>query len=70
VQSSSTSSEKDSKKSELNLYLSEPRISNFEEDILLWWKTNQARFPVISRFPIYYLTAQASSLPSERGFFS
>ena len=68
VQSSSTSSEKDSKKSELTLYLSEPRISNSEEDILLWWKTNQASFPVLSKIARDYLAAQASSLPSERGF--
>jgi hypothetical protein len=57
-----------SPKNELTVYLSEPRVKNFEEDILKWWKTNQIRFPVLSRIARDYLAAQATSVPSERGF--
>ena len=48
--------------------MSEPRVKNFEEDILKWWKTNQIRFPVLSRIARDFLAAQATSVPSERGF--
>ena len=43
-------------------------ILNSEEDILLWWKINQARFQVLSKIAWNFLAAQVSSLPSERGF--
>jgi len=57
-----------SQKSEIINYFSEPRIVNPEEDILKWWKTNQTRFPVLSKIARDYLAAQATSVPSERGF--
>ena len=48
--------------------MSEPRVNNFEEDILKWWKINQLRFPILSKMARDFLAAQASSVPSERGF--
>ena len=36
-------------KPEVSTYLSEPRVNNFEEDILKWWKINQLRFPILSK---------------------
>jgi len=59
---------KPSQKNELTNYFSEPRIQNVEEDILNWWKINQMRFPVLSTIARDYLAAQATSVPSERGF--
>ena len=55
-------------KPEVSIYLSEPRVNNFEEDILKWWKINQLRFPILSKMARDFLAAQASSVPSERGF--
>ena len=57
--------------SELTNYFSEPRILiNEEEKILQWWKTNQARYTILSKIARDYLAMQASSVPSERGFSS
>ena len=36
-----------SQKSELNIFLAEPR-QNTVSDILPWWNTNQNRFPILS----------------------
>ena len=41
--------EKSKLKPEVSTYLSEPRVNNFEEDILKWWKINQLRFPILSK---------------------
>ena len=57
--------------SELTNYFSEPRILlGDEEKILQWWKSNQIKFPILSKIARDYLAIQASSVPSERGFSS
>ena len=55
-------------KPKVTIYLFEPRVNNFEEDILKWWKINQIRFPILSKMARDFLAAQATSVPSERGF--
>ena len=60
-----------SQESELGNYLLEPRILLGEDEkILVWWKNNQTKFPILSKIARDYLAMQASSVPSERGFSS
>ena len=53
---------------ELNTYMIEPRVGNEKEDILAWWRSNQCRFPILSKMARDYLAIQASGVPAERGF--
>ncbi|XP_055960617.1 zinc finger BED domain-containing protein RICESLEEPER 2-like [Mercurialis annua] len=58
-----------SKKSELDVYLSEavvPNDSGF--DILNWWKFNSQRFPVLSRIARDVLAVPVSTVASESAF--
>ncbi|XP_055961844.1 zinc finger BED domain-containing protein RICESLEEPER 2-like [Mercurialis annua] len=58
-----------SKKSELDIYLSEavaPNDGNF--DILRWWKYNSQRFPVLSRIARDVLAVPVSTVASESAF--
>ncbi|XP_050238317.1 zinc finger BED domain-containing protein RICESLEEPER 2-like [Mercurialis annua] len=57
------------KKSELDVYLSEavvPNDGNF--DILRWWKFNSERFPVLSRLARDILAVPVSTVASESAF--
>ena len=55
-----------SKKSDLDLYLSELVIEEEGEfDILRWWKLNSKRFPLISRMARDILTIPISTVASE-----
>ena len=60
-----------SQESELRNYFLEPRILLGEDEkILVWWKNNQTKFPILSKIARDNLAMQASSVPSERGFSS
>ena len=59
---------KEEEKAELQIYFSESRCSNGEEDVLNWWNINQSRFPTLAKMARDYLAMQGSSVPSERGF--
>ena len=51
---------------ELNRYLNSPVDNN--ADPLIWWKTHEKDYPVLSQMAKDYLTIQATSVPSERAF--
>ncbi|XP_055960935.1 zinc finger BED domain-containing protein RICESLEEPER 2-like [Mercurialis annua] len=58
-----------SKKSELDLYLSEAVVANdLKFDILKWWKFNSERFPVLSRMARDILAVPVSTVASESAF--
>ncbi len=59
---------KEEEKAESQIYFSEIRCSNGEEDVLNWWNINQSRFPTLAKMARDYLAMQGSSVPSERGF--
>ncbi|PWA43547.1 HAT, C-terminal dimerization domain-containing protein [Artemisia annua] len=43
------------KKSELQLYLEEPRMERtLELDVLAFWKSNEFRYPVLTGAPVYF----------------
>ncbi len=52
---------------EVTNYLTMPKI-HFDDCPLLWWKTNQTRFPILSKLARMYLAIPATSTPSERLF--
>ncbi|GET61591.1 zinc finger BED domain-containing protein RICESLEEPER 2-like [Rhizophagus irregularis DAOM 181602=DAOM 197198] len=51
---------------ELDRYLNSPVDSNTGS--LIWWKTYEKDYPVLSQIAKDYLTIQATSVPSERAF--
>ncbi|GET50975.1 zinc finger BED domain-containing protein RICESLEEPER 2-like [Rhizophagus irregularis DAOM 181602=DAOM 197198] len=51
---------------ELDQYLNSPVDSNTGS--LIWWKTYEKDYPVLSQIAKDYLTIQATSVPSERAF--
>nr|GEU60038.1 reverse transcriptase domain-containing protein [Tanacetum cinerariifolium] len=56
---------------ELKKYLKEPLLELDDEeefDILLWWKLNSPRFPIISKMAKDILSIQISTVASESGF--
>ncbi|CAK9299329.1 unnamed protein product [Gordionus sp. m RMFG-2023] len=53
--------------SELHTYLNEPLVS-LKDDILVWWKANSERFPVLSLAARSFLAIQATSVPCEQIF--
>ena len=64
-----TTSNSISKKTELSVYLSEPRvIYDPKFDLLNWWKINEKRFSVLAKIARDYLAIQARSTNSEGGF--
>ena len=49
-----------SQESELGNYFLEPRILLVEDEkSLVWWKNNQAKFPILSKIARDYLAMQA-----------
>ncbi|XP_055959810.1 zinc finger BED domain-containing protein RICESLEEPER 2-like [Mercurialis annua] len=58
-----------SKKSELEVYLSEATVENDDGyDILKWWKLNSGRFPILSRMARDVLVVPISTVASESAF--
>ena len=51
---------------ELDRYLNSPVDSN--TDSLIWWKTHDKDYPILSKIAKDYLTIQATSVLSERAF--
>lgn len=56
-------------KSQLELYLDEPRVDrNAELDILLFWQANQFRYPELARMARDILSIPISTVASESTF--
>lgn len=56
-------------KTQLELYLAEPRYSRTEEfDVLSFWKTNQYRYPELSAMARDVLAIPVSTVASESAF--
>ncbi|GMF29752.1 unnamed protein product [Phytophthora fragariaefolia] len=53
---------------EFTLYLSAIKTVRSNDDPLLWWRVNRAKFPNLSRIARKWLGAVATSVPSERAF--
>ncbi|KAJ0527946.1 putative HAT dimerization domain, ribonuclease H-like superfamily, hAT-like transposase, RNase-H [Helianthus annuus] len=54
---------------ELKRYLQEPRVDFTKRfDILIWWKQNAIRFPIVSRMARDILAIQISTIASESAF--
>ncbi|XP_055961910.1 zinc finger BED domain-containing protein RICESLEEPER 2-like [Mercurialis annua] len=61
--------ESDSRKSELEVYLSEATVENDDAfNILKWWKLNSGRFPILSRMARDILVVPISTVASESAF--
>ncbi|XP_050211744.2 zinc finger BED domain-containing protein RICESLEEPER 2-like [Mercurialis annua] len=61
--------ESDSRKSELEVYLSEATVENDDAfNILKWWKLNSGRFPILSRMARDILAVPISTVASESAF--
>ncbi|KAL0249233.1 hypothetical protein GEMRC1_004466 [Eukaryota sp. GEM-RC1] len=56
---------------ELEIYLAEGvvRLDSFNLDLIKYWQKNVTRFPVMAKFALDTLTAQATSVPCEQLFF-
>jgi len=55
--------------SELNAYLAENTVPRTEDfDILGWWKSNSATYPVLARMARDVLSVPVSTVPSESAF--
>ena len=56
-------------KSEVDVYLADERERKSEGfEILLWWKTNSTRFPILSELAKHVLGMPVSSVASEAAF--
>ncbi len=55
------------KQSEFDKFMAESPIE-VHEDPLMWWKSSERRFPVLSQLAKTYLAYPASSAPVERTF--
>ena len=55
---------------EVDRYLSEAVIDCKDGDPFTWWSQHKARFPLLSRLARCYLSAMATSVPSEKTFFT
>ena len=64
---SSTVQLKDAIVSELNSYMTTPKLDE-EEDPLSWWKERKVYYPMLSELARKYLCIPATSSPSERVF--
>lgn len=63
------SGQQGSKKSELDIYLSETLVEESEDfDILRWWRINTERFPVLSKLARDVLAVPISTVASESCF--
>ena len=57
------------KRSEIDVYISEPVVENNSKfQVLDYWKVNSFRFPLFSRMARDYLAVPGTSTPSERAF--
>ena len=65
--SSQSTKEDKSGKAEFDRFKREPQLHH-DKCALLWWKSNQERFPVISKVARQLLCVPATSVPSERIF--
>ena len=52
---------------EFEHFKKEPQLHH-DENALLWWKTNQERFPIIAKVARQLLCVPVTSVPSERIF--
>ena len=65
--STQSTEEDNSGKGEFERFKKEPQLHH-DENALVWWKTNQERFPVIANVARQLLCVPATSVPSERIF--
>lgn len=66
---SSVDSTIESQKSELDLYLDEPRLARTADlDILSFWKSNQFRYPALASMACDILAVPVSTVASEATF--
>ena len=59
-------------KTELEIYLEEPALNPKvwkELDVLTWWKSNQERFPILSRMAADILRVPITTLANESALF-
>ncbi|OMO61277.1 hypothetical protein COLO4_33486 [Corchorus olitorius] len=58
------------KKSELDIYLAEEpdKVTEADFDVLLWWKVNSPRFPILSSLAKDVLVVLVSTVASESAF--
>ena len=68
LESSTATTPMSSSAIEVDRYLSEPVINYKDGDPFTWWSQHKARFPLLSRLARRYLSATATSVPSERLF--
>ena len=55
---------------ELDCYLREPLLEYKMGEPFTWWAEHHSRYPAIAQIANHYLTATATSVPSERLFSS
>ena len=57
-----------SQKSEIDVYLEEPENNIEDFDVLSWWRSKAAKFPVLSAMARDFLTIPLSTVSSESTF--